>query len=154
MTHCLEIEGYIIVHTDTDGQYPAKYIPLLIEKVLEGYDLVIGNRFLNGINYRNSKFKAMGNILFSKFISTISGKKVTDTTSGFRAMNRKVATNIKIRSTFTYTYDQYLQAIHNQYSILEVPIDGSKTRKSRLMKNIFHYILRVLWDILVCFRRR
>jgi len=151
--HCLQLQGDIIVHTDGDGQYPPQYIPQLVAKVEQGYDLVIGSRFLGGINYGNSYLKAIGNIFFSALISFISGRKTTDVTSGLRAINRKTAISIKIRSKFTYTYDQYLQAVEKKLNIIEIPIKGRKTRKSRLMKNVFDYTWKALWDIFVNFRR-
>ena len=154
MKRCLQAGADIIVHTDADGQYPSEDIPLLIEKIEQGHDLVIGSRFLNGIQYGGSRLKAAGNILFSGFMSALSGRRITDATSGFRAMNRKTATAIKIRSKFTYTYDQYLQAIENKLDIIEIPIQGSSTRRSRLMKNVFDYTLKALWDVLVTFRRK
>ena len=45
MKECLKLKADIIVHTDADGQYPAKHIPELIEKVREGNDLILGSRF-------------------------------------------------------------------------------------------------------------
>jgi glycosyltransferase involved in cell wall biosynthesis len=154
MDCCVQMEGDVIVHTDADGQYLAEYIPHLIEKVLEGYDLVVGSRFLNGINYGNSRMKAVGNMAFSRLMGAISGREITDVTSGLRAMNRKTAAAIKIRSNFTYTYDQYLQAADMKLNIIEVPIKGRRTRKSRLMKNVVDYTIRALWDILVNFKRK
>ena len=153
MDHCLALQGDIIVHTDGDGQYLPQYIPPLIEKVEQGYNFVIGSRFLDGINYGNSPLKAIGNILFSALISLISGKKTTDVTSGLRAMDRKTAISIKIRSKFTYTYDQYLQAVEKKLKIFEIPVKGRKTRKSRLMKNVFDYTWKAFWDILINFRQ-
>ncbi len=154
MVHSVQMEGDIIVHTDADGQYSPEYIPHLIEKIQQGHDLVVGSRFLDGNNYNNSQLKALGNILFSALMSAASGQKITDITSGFRAMNKKTAASIKIRSHFTYTYDQYLQAIEMKLNIIEIPIKGRRTRKSRLMKNAFDYMLKALWDILVTFRRK
>ena len=154
INHCLQMEADIIVHIDADGQYSPEYMPNLIKKIEQGYDLVIGSRFLNGVNYGNSRLKAAGNIFFSALMSAISGRKITDVTSGFRAMNRKTAASIKIRSKFTYTYDQYLQAIESKLNIIEIPIKGVNTRKSHLMKNIVDYTVRTFWDILVNFRRK
>jgi len=68
-------------------------------------------------------------------------------------MNRPTAAGIKIRSHFTYTYDQYLQAIEKRLKIIEIPIKGRKTRKSRLMKNVFDYSLHAWRDIFINFKR-
>ena len=49
MKYCLKEKADIIVHTDADGQYPAEFIPQLIKKIEEGYDLVLGSRFTGEI---------------------------------------------------------------------------------------------------------
>ena len=41
MEECIKLKADVIVHTDADGQYPSKYIPEMIKKVKEGYDLVL-----------------------------------------------------------------------------------------------------------------
>ena len=64
MEECLKLGADVIVHIDADGQYPAKYIPLLIEKINEGYDLVLGSRFCKG-KYSGSFMKRIGNIVFA-----------------------------------------------------------------------------------------
>lgn len=148
MKNCLDLGADIIVHMDADGQYPAKYIPDLVRKAQQGYDLVIGSRFLNGMNYGNGTWRGLQNILFSKWASGISGAAITDITSGFRAMNRRTASLISIRSQFTYTYEQYMQAVYRGLTIFEIPIEGQKTRKSRLVKGFSLYARNVLSDFI------
>src|SRR3989344_4300936 len=53
----------VFVHTDADGQYPAIYIPKLIKEIENGYDLVLGNRFLGGIE-EMPLMKRLGNRAF------------------------------------------------------------------------------------------
>src|SRR3989344_6314931 len=60
MQECLKLKADIIVHTDADNQYPAHYLPKLIKKVEEGYDLVLGSRFGKG-KYSGSLLKSLGN---------------------------------------------------------------------------------------------
>ncbi|HEY0908430.1 MAG TPA: glycosyltransferase family 2 protein [Candidatus Paceibacterota bacterium] len=144
---CLARGADIFVHIDADGQYPADKIPELIKEVENGADLAIGSRFLIKKGYRNSWHKALGNTLFSRGYALFLGTPITDLTSGFRAMTKEFAQAITIRSKFTYTYDQYIQAILGKYKIKEIPIQGSPTRKSRLMKNGWHYMRRAAADI-------
>ena len=147
MANCLRLGADIIVHTDGDGQYPAAKIPDLIRKIEEGYDMAVGSRFLGGNRYGNEWHKGIGNRIFSASMSLICGRRVTDVTSGFRAMSRHAAANIDIKSAYTYTYDQYVQASWSGYKIVEMPISGSPTRRSRLMKSPFHYAARAFRDI-------
>jgi len=145
--NCLHHGADIIVHTDADGQYPARHIPDMIQKIQAGYDLVVGSRFVGGTRYGNSRVRAIQNILFSRLMRILSGFPITDVTSGFRAMNRRTAERIVIRSQFTYTYEQYFQAAFLKLAIAEIPIDGRKTRASKLVRNSFDYGFHAAKDI-------
>lgn len=148
LSNCLKNNADTIVHIDSDGQYMPSQIPDLLEKIDEGNDLVVGSRFMNGIEYKGSKFKTYGNIIFTHFICFISNSKCTDVTSGFRAMTKKTAQEIRIKSKFTYTYCQLMAAKKLNLKVCEVPIKGRETRKSKLMKTPLHYIVNALIDII------
>ncbi len=84
--------GYdIAMQFDGDGQHLGKEIDKLVKPLLMGEsDLVIGSRFLLPGTYRASLFRMIGIRIFSFIISRILGTPVTDSTSGFRAANRRV----------------------------------------------------------------
>lgn len=150
MEKCLELKADIIVHTDADGQYPAKYIPEMIKKIESGYDLVLGSRFGKG-NYQGSLIKKLGNIAFAKVFSNLLGITLTDTTTGFRAFNSEVA-KLPLINNFTYTQEQLIRAGKKGMKITEIPIQTRKTRKSRLFKNPFDYALKAWINILRIYR--
>lgn len=83
--------GYdIAVQCDADGQHPAESIPALIAKVEAGVaDVIIGSRYVADTGYTPSLSRRLGKSLLSRWIDLLIGGGVTDTTSGFRAMNRK-----------------------------------------------------------------
>ena len=85
-------KGYkILVRMDADGQHEPRYIDDLLSALeKDGVDVVIGSRFLGKHAYRTSFARRAGMILFGRIASVIIKQKVTDPTSGFRAMNRKV----------------------------------------------------------------
>ncbi|MEJ2251013.1 MAG: glycosyltransferase family 2 protein [Candidatus Lokiarchaeota archaeon] len=149
MKICLNLNADIIVHTDADGQYPSGYIPLLIENVLNGSDLVIGSRFGNGM-YCGNIWKKLGNLFFAKIISILLMKNICDTTTGFRAFNKEIA-RLPIKSKFTYTQEQLIRAIRTKNRIKEIPIKTRKTRKSRLFNNILEYFYRAILTIIKIF---
>src|SRR3989344_669889 len=120
MKKCVELSADIIVHTDADGQYPSYFIPNLIRKIQEGYDLVLGSRFGKGI-YSGSFMKKFGNIAFAYVFSGLLKRKIKDTTTGFRAFRNKVA-QIPIINDFTYTQEQLIRAAKAKMNITEVPI--------------------------------
>jgi glycosyltransferase involved in cell wall biosynthesis len=139
----------VIVHIDADGQYRAEEIPNLIKEVENGYDLVLGSRFKGKIESM-PLIKRMGNKAFSKVISNVTGFKISDAQTGFRAFNRKVAEKVKVISTHTYTQEQIIRAIRSKFRIKEVPIYFGRrlSGKSRLMKNPIDYAIKAWINIL------
>ncbi|OGW35299.1 MAG: glycosyl transferase family 2 [Nitrospirae bacterium GWD2_57_9] len=97
-----ERNGYeVAVQFDGDGQHLAKEIHKLIDEVASGKaDLVIGSRFLVPGSYTAPLFRRMGIKVFSVILSRILDTTVTDSTSGFRAANRKVI------EFFAHTYPE------------------------------------------------
>ncbi len=150
MKCCLSRNPDVIVHTDADGQYPAKYIPLLVDKLMSGYDLVLGSRF-NWGKYQGPIMNALGNKAFAILFSHLLRKKITDTTSGFRAFTKEVA-KLPMKSKFTYTHEQLIRARKEGFKIGEIYISGRKTRQSRLFKNPFDYALRAFVTIMRVYR--
>jgi len=151
--YCLERKADIIIHTDADGQYLAKDILKLINKCKEGYDFVLGSRFLGVIEYM-PWLKRIGNKAFSKVISYITKTNVSDGQSGFRLFSKEIAKNINIISNYTYTQEQVLKVLlDGKYKYAEVPVYFAKRAdKSRLMKNPFHYAAKALINLLRVYR--
>ena len=148
MKICIALNGEIIVHTDADGQYKAEEIPLLIEQVEEGHDLVLGSRFKGTIE-NMPRMKKLGNRAFSFVLSILTRKRISDGQTGFRAFTREVASNIEIISDHTYTQEQIIRATQKRYSIKEVPVFFAKRNdgKSRLMRSPFDYAFKAWKNI-------
>ncbi len=149
MEICCGMGADIIVHIDADGQYPPKYIPEMIESVINGYDLVLGSRFGKG-SYDGSLSKKLGNMFFARVLCLLLRKNIHDTTTGFRAFTKEIA-QLPIQSKFTYTQEQLIRTIQCKKKIKEIPIIARKTRKSRLFSNIIEYFYRATITILRIF---
>lgn len=76
--------GEVIVTMDADGQHDPKDINRLLERI-PPYDLAIGAR-LKG--YRGPWHRNLANAFYNRFASWLTGRKIGDLTSGFRAMRR------------------------------------------------------------------
>ena len=149
--YCLEEKADIIVHTDADGQYPAEYIPKLIEEVEKGSDLVIGSRFSGKIE--DMPFiKRCGNIAFAKVFTQLCGTKITDSTTGFRAFTKELAKEIEFKTNFTYTHEQLIKSAQAKFKIKEIPIYARKTRESHLMKGPLDYAIKAWINIFRIYR--
>jgi len=83
-------EGYdVAIQVDADGQHDPAYVPKLVDYLLtEKVDIVIGSRYLNNDPPKLSFVRNLGIKYFSWLTSKIVGRKITDCTSGFRALNK------------------------------------------------------------------
>ncbi|MBT4541078.1 glycosyltransferase [Candidatus Woesearchaeota archaeon] len=150
MEECIKLNADIIVHTDADGQYPARFIPDLIKNIENGSNLVLGSRFRKG-KYSGSLMKRIGNIAFAKVFSGLLRTKITDTTTGFRAFTQDIA-KFKLINTFTYTQEQLIRAGKAKMKIKEIPIKTYRTRPSRLFGNPFDYAIKAWINIFRIYR--
>ena len=76
-------QGNLLVFMDADGQHDDRDIGQLLEKIEEGYELVIGAR---SPDTQASMGRWFGNGLLNRFASLMTGHKILDLTSGFRAV--------------------------------------------------------------------
>jgi glycosyltransferase involved in cell wall biosynthesis len=83
--------GYdIAIQVDADGQHVPGEIAQLVEPVLkDGYDVVVGSRYLEDRGYKTPLMRKVGIRLFAWLTSVALGQKITDTTCGFRAYGER-----------------------------------------------------------------
>jgi len=80
----------VAVEIDADGQHDPAYIPQLVEAVLQPeIDMVIGSRFATQTLYRSSWLRLIGIRLFSQLIKLVTGARIYDSTSGYRAYHQR-----------------------------------------------------------------
>jgi glycosyltransferase involved in cell wall biosynthesis len=138
----LELGADIIVNTDGDNQYDQKEIAKLVRPiVLEKADIVIGNRQIKKLRHmpRSKKF---GNIIGSFIIRALTGAKINDASSGFRAYSRRAAQSFELISSHTYTHETIIQAEFKGLTTTEIPITFKKRLygKSRLIGGVLKHI--------------
>lgn len=143
----------IIVNTDGDFQYNQKQIPDLIKPIIEQQaDIVLGSRFLGHIEHMSPQ-KRIGNIIATRVTKMASKYPVTDAQTGFRAFSRDAALHMNILSEYTYVQETIMQAMNNNLTMVEIPIDFRKREgKSRLMSGVFNYASRATSTILRTYR--
>src|SRR5215210_2708476 len=83
------LHGYdIAIQVDGDGQHRPSEVRRLVDYVLAGEaDLAVGSRFLEPTKYRQSFVRMTGAFLLRLLIKALTGLRITDCTSGFRAAN-------------------------------------------------------------------
>ncbi|MDD5606830.1 MAG: glycosyltransferase family 2 protein, partial [Candidatus Pacebacteria bacterium] len=144
----------IVVNVDGDGQHRADEIKKIMEPVLQKKaDVVIGSRLL----LKNQKYPILGRRIAQKIISFLillfSGKRITDSTSGFRCYNKKA---IDLLSQYYPTDypggEEVVFLIKNGIKIKEVPISIKMRKKGSSFLNItisIHYMIRVALSIFI-----
>jgi glycosyltransferase involved in cell wall biosynthesis len=148
-------EGYdVAVQFDGDGQHLAKEIEKLLRPVLEGRaDLVVGSRFLNQGKYNATAFRKIGIWIFSSVLSRILGMPVTDSTSGFRAANRRVIEFFSRTYPDDYPEVEALVLLHKaKLRVAEVPVSmrertGGKSSITPIRSA--YYMIKVLLAIFI-----
>ena len=143
LDYALRIGADIIVNTDADGQYRGDQIPRLLGPILHHEaDVVIGDR-KPGTLAHFSPAKRLLQVAGSWVVRQLSGTRIPDATSGFRAFTREAALRMNVVSDFTYTLETIIQAGKKQLSITHVEIDvNPETRPSRLFPGIPSYLVR------------
>jgi glycosyltransferase involved in cell wall biosynthesis len=85
-------KGYsFAVQMDADGQHDPSSIPVIIKPVIhDEVDVVIGSRFLGDNDYKAPVIRRIGMVFFALITRLVTNKRITDPTSGYQAINRKV----------------------------------------------------------------
>lgn len=118
----------MIILMDSDGQHNPKEILHLIKPLLEGYDMVIGSRFLGTI--KTSNLNKFGNHLLNILHFLLTFKWITDTQSGFKSFRAEKLYSLKLTATnYAIESDILLEAIKNNLRIKEIPIGILKKEK-------------------------
>lgn len=135
---------------DGDGQHPPKYIKLLIDKIEEGYDYVIGSRFVN--KPKDRSLRMIGSRLICAAIKLKTGKTVTDPTSGMRALGKSVLEDFAESMNFIAEPDALTHVIHSGHKFTEVQVEmEERTAGVSYFSNIFrsaYFMFDVLMSIL------
>jgi len=115
----------ILCQFDGDGQHIAAELPKIIDPIRTNQaDYVIGSRFIEKEGFQSSFVRRLGIRLFAKIDSIITGQKITDITSGFRAYGRNTIDFFaKYHRHEVYDTNQLLLLSHfSGARILEVPV--------------------------------
>ena len=124
-------KGDIIVTMDSDGEHKPKEIPDLLEPLFTGADVVSGSRFLNNDPDVTSKLHKIGNHFFNLTIMSLTGKWITDSQTGFRAMRRDVLDKLNIESDgYEVETEIAVKSLRNNFAFEEKPVTINKRRYS------------------------
>jgi glycosyltransferase involved in cell wall biosynthesis len=149
----------VAVQVDGDGQHaPAELGKLLAPLWADEADMVVGSRFTGERSYRAPFFRRVGIAVFAGVISLIARQRVTDTTSGFRAVNRKGIALFAADYPHDYPEVEATLMVHrHRLRLAEVPVamrDRQAGQSSITALRSVYYMAKVLLAIFVTLFRR
>jgi glycosyltransferase involved in cell wall biosynthesis len=114
----------VAIQCDSDGQHDPGYVPALVQ-ALDSADLVIGARFAGEGAYKVRGPRAWAMKLLSAVLSRIAGTRLTDTTSGFKACNRKMIALFAHWYPVEYlgdTIEALVGAVRCGFTVRQIPV--------------------------------
>lgn len=116
-------KGDTLLYFSPDGNEEPADIPRLIQKLNEGYDLVIASRFSKLSKSDDATFlRRLGNVFFTKLVNLFWNAKVTDAINGFRAVRKKCLEDLGIDAKrFEVEIEMTIRAAKKGYKIAEIP---------------------------------
>lgn len=106
---------------DGDGQHQPKYVHSLIKEIENGYDYVVGSRFVDKEKPFTSRM--IGSRIICSFIKLKTGVRVTDPTSGMRALGKRVLEDFSKGMNFYAEPDAMCYCIHHGYKVKEIQVE-------------------------------
>jgi glycosyltransferase involved in cell wall biosynthesis len=114
--------GDVIVTTDADGQYDIAQLPALLQPLRDGTaDFVTGSRRL-GTDESDDRVRRTGVRVFASLVSVLTGRRVTDTSFGFRAMWADVTTRVQLDQPQYQSSELLISLLMQGRRVTEVPM--------------------------------
>lgn len=157
--YALEQGFEVAVQVDGDGQHDPREIPILLEPILEGRaDMVVGTRFTDEQVYKAPFVRRVGMRIFARAVSVIVGQRLTDTTSGFRAVNRRGICLFAVDYPHDYPEVEATVLVHrHKLRMVEVPVTmrvrASGSSSITALRSIYYMVKVSLALVIGLFRR-
>ena len=145
----LGAESEIFVVIDADGQHPANKIPLLYQKIVEGNDIAIGSRYIDGGEAQKTGMFRWILSSGATFIARVFFPGITDPGSGFFAVRRKVVMGAPLKPRgFRMLFE--ILGKGNWEKVIEVPykVRDRVRGESKLRRQTIIDHIEQLWDLM------
>lgn len=150
-----EENGYeIAVQVDGDGQHDPKYLGKMAEELEKSEaDMIIGSRFIEKEGFQSSALRRVGIKYFTGLIKLVTGKTVTDPTSGLRMIGRNVIEEFADKYPRDYPEPESVVAIlKHRRKVVEIPVKMRErqggTSSIHMWKSVY-YMIKVTIAILI-----
>lgn len=121
------------IQLDADGQHDPDDLEKLVAEIERSqYDMVIGSRFIEKTNYKGSLMRRIGILYFYYLLLIISRIKITDPTSGYRIVNRKIIKEFSKYYPVDYPEVEVLVKLaQKKYRIKEIKVEMKNRQGGR-----------------------
>ncbi len=143
-----------VFEMDADFSHDPKYLKSFIEKINEGYDLVIGSRYINGISVLNWPLRRLIlSYMASVYTRLVTGLKVMDTTAGFMCYRVDALKQINldnVRSNgYSFQIEMKFKFYKKGFKIWEVPILFIDRREgeSKMSRKVVYEAYFMVWKL-------
>ncbi|TCS80709.1 glycosyltransferase involved in cell wall biosynthesis [Muricomes intestini] len=145
------------IQFDADGQHRPEFIQAMLDRIKEGYDIVIGSRFLN---HRKSKsLRMIGSKMLTAAIRITTGVRVSDPTSGMRMFSQSMIKEFAQNLNYGPEPDTVSYLLKNGAKVSEVQVKMEKRQFGESYLNLTgsaKYMIKMLISIFLVqnFRKR
>lgn len=143
------------IQVDADGQHDLHRVNDLLREVRGArFDMAIGSRYIRKTHYQTPFLRRFGIRYFSALLYILHGKRVWDTTSGYRVINRKV-----MRIFLDLYPDDYPEVptlsylLQHNYRVCEIPVEMKKRQGGKSSINFGDAFIYMIKTTAVCLRQ-
>lgn len=128
----------VVIQFDGDGQHSAKYIESLVKEIENGNSIVIGSRFVD--EKKPFTARMIGSRFIAGAIKLVTGKTITDPTSGFRAYDRACIKDYALEMNNPPEPDTLVYMLRKQREIKEIQVQMSEREFGESYLNLVNTI--------------
>jgi dolichol-phosphate mannosyltransferase len=154
--HAIASDADLVCQMDADLSHDPKYLPAMIQVAVDGADLVIGSRYLNGISVVNWPLRRIILSSFANFyIRTVTGLALRDITTGYRCWRRTALAKLPLEKIvsegYAFLLDVTFMAAGAGLRIVESPIIFIERRQgaSKLSSGVLLESLFTPWKLVM-----
>ncbi|HEQ2249931.1 TPA: glycosyltransferase family 2 protein [Streptococcus pyogenes] len=147
--------GYdVAVQVDGDGQHNPCYLEKMVEVLVQSsVNMVIGSRFITKEGFQSSFARRIGIKYFTWLIALLTGKKITDATSGLRLIDRSLIERFANHYPDDYPEPEtVVDVLVSHFKVKEIPVVMNERQGGvssiSLTKSVY-YMIKVTLAILV-----
>lgn len=142
----------VLVIMDADSQHNPEEIPSLINAISKGFDIAIGSRRIGRDNI--PPYRQFGQKILAYLTGILSGRKVSDTESGFRAYSKRAIAELELKERGMAVSAEIISAATQKgLRVAEVPVSAIYTKDGSTLNPVKHGV-GVLQRIMVMISER